>query len=80
MERVPADSPWFAFVSIDPERLGGEAVFRDSRVPIRVLFEYLESGRSVNQFLEDFEGITREQVSGVLRLAGTGIERGIHAA
>lgn len=80
MERLSANSPWFQFVSVDPDRLGGEPVFRNTRVPVRVLFEYLESGETIGQFLDDFEGVTREQVAGVLRLAGKTVDNGIKAA
>jgi len=80
MEQLNPTNPWFEFVSVDPERLGGEPVFRDTRVPVRVLFEYLGGGYTVEQFLDDFEGVTREQVGGVLRLAGQTIDNGIKAA
>ena len=80
MERLSATSPWFPFVSVDADRLGGEPVFRNTRVPVRVLFEYLESGETIGQFLDDFEGVTREQVAGVLRLAGKTVDSGIKAA
>lgn len=80
MERLSTTNPWYPFVSVDSERLGGEPVFRDTRVPIRVLFEYLEGGDSIEQFIDDFEGVTREQIAAVLRLAGTTVDRGIKAA
>ena len=80
MEQLKDTSPWFPFVSVDPERLGGEPVFRDTRVPVRVLFEYLEGGQTIVQFLEDFEGVTREQVAAVLRLAGKTVDSGIKVA
>lgn len=53
----------------DPERLGGRVCFRDTRVPVDALFENLEDGVSVPDFLEAFEGVTREQVVGVLEAA-----------
>jgi len=80
VEKLERANPWFFFVSIDPERLGGEPVFRDTRVPVRVLFEYLEGGLSIDQFLEDFEGVTRAQVVAVLGLARKTVENEIQAA
>jgi uncharacterized protein (DUF433 family) len=49
-----------------PGRLGGAWVFKDSRVPVRALFENLEEGASVDDFVEWFPGVTREQVLAVL--------------
>ena len=49
-----------------PGRLGGAWVFKDSRVPVRALFENLEEGASVDDFLEWFPGVSREQVLAVL--------------
>src|SRR5262249_31634659 len=70
MERLSPKSPWFPFVSVDSRRLGGEPVFRNTRVPIRVLFEYLEGRYTLEEFLDDFPGVTRKQIEAVLRLAG----------
>ena len=49
-----------------PDRVSGAWVFKGTRVPVRALFENLEEGTSVNQFLEWFPGVTREQVVAVL--------------
>ena len=56
-------------VEKDPARLGGEPVFRGTRVPARSLFEHLSAGDSVEVFLDDFPGVTRDQVHAVLELA-----------
>jgi uncharacterized protein (DUF433 family) len=53
-------------VEIDPEKLGGTPVFRGTRVPIQNLFDSLESGESVEQFLEQYPTVSREQVLAVL--------------
>lgn len=53
----------------DPERMSGTPCFYGTRVPIKHLFDYLEGGQSLETFLEDFEGISREQADAVLRLA-----------
>lgn len=53
----------------DPERMSGVPCFYGTRVPVKNLFDYLEGGQSLETFLEDFEGVSREQAGGVLRLA-----------
>jgi uncharacterized protein (DUF433 family) len=53
----------------DPERMSGAPCFYGTRVPIKNLFDYLEGGHSLETFLEDFEGVSREQTDAVLRLA-----------
>ena len=49
-----------------PGRVGGAWIFKGTRVPVRALFENLEEGASVNEILEWFPGVTREQVVAVL--------------
>lgn len=56
-------------VHSDPEILGGTPVFVGTRVPVRALIDYLEAGRSVGEFLEDFPSVTREQAVAVLEQA-----------
>jgi uncharacterized protein (DUF433 family) len=48
------------------DRLSGAWVFKNSRVPVKALFENLEEGATVDDFLEWFPGVTREQVLAVL--------------
>jgi len=56
-------------INIDPEILGGTPVFFGTRVPIESLFDHLEDGVSLDEFLEDFPSVSRAQVSEVLALA-----------
>ncbi|MFP4293912.1 MAG: DUF433 domain-containing protein [Cyclobacteriaceae bacterium] len=49
-------------INIDPDILGGTLVFSGTRVPVKNLFDYLEEGESVTEFLEDFPSVRREQV------------------
>ena len=56
-------------ISIDSEVLGGQPVFKGTRVPIDTLFMHLEQGVSLNEFLEDFPTVSREQAVAVLELA-----------
>lgn len=53
-------------VERDPEKLGGTWVFRGSRVPVNALFENLESGATLDQFLAWFPGVARAQAEAVL--------------
>jgi uncharacterized protein (DUF433 family) len=57
-------------VEKDPARLGGEPVFRGTRVPVKSLFDHLSAGDSMETFLDDFPGVTREQARSVLDAAG----------
>ena len=51
------------------DKLGGAWVFRGTRVPVRALFENLESGATIDQFLEWFPGVTPEHIAAVLEHA-----------
>jgi uncharacterized protein (DUF433 family) len=73
MEQVPSTSPLFPYISVDPERMSGEPVFRGSRVPIQSMFDYLMAGDSLDEFLRQFEGIPRSQAQAVLNLAAQGL-------
>ena len=52
-----------------PDRVNGAWLFRGTRVPVRALFENLEAGARVDEFLEWFPGVTRQQVEAVLEHA-----------
>ncbi len=53
----------------DPEIMGGTPVFTGTRVPIQNLFDYLEAGESIDDFLEGFPTVKREQVIGFIEAA-----------
>ncbi|MBC7923256.1 MAG: DUF433 domain-containing protein [Ferruginibacter sp.] len=57
-------------INIDPEILGGTPVFSGTRVPIETLFDHLESGITIDGFLDDFPSVTKEQVIQILELVG----------
>ena len=52
-----------------PGKVSGAWVFKGTRVPVQALFENLEGGATVDQFLEWFTGVTREQALAVLKFA-----------
>ena len=62
---------WATCSSVErtPERVSGSWVFKGTRIPVRALFENLEDGATVDDFLEWFPGVTRSQVEAVLERA-----------
>ena len=64
----------------DPEILGGTPVFAGTRVPVRIIFEHLEAGDSLEVFLEDFPSVSRELAILVLEDAKTALVRDAHPA
>ncbi len=57
-----------------PGIASGAWVFRGTRVPVRALFDNLEDGATVSQFLEWFPGVTRDQVEAVLEHAARSLQ------
>ena len=57
-------------INIDPETMGGTPVFTGSRVPVQALFDYIESGESLNEFIENFPSVKKEFIIQVLKMAG----------
>jgi uncharacterized protein (DUF433 family) len=58
-----------AVITADPAVLGGTAVFACTRVPVQTLIDYLEGGDRLDDFLEDFPSVTREQALAALEIA-----------
>ena len=58
-----------AVVHSDPDILGGTPVFVGTRVPVKSLYDYLEAGDSLDEFLESFPSVTRDQAVAALELA-----------
>jgi uncharacterized protein (DUF433 family) len=56
-------------IQSDPEILGGTPVFIGTRVPAKALIDYLEAGHSLDEFLDDFPSVTREQAVAALEKA-----------
>ena len=60
---------WNSCTAIErnPGKVSGQWVFRETRVPVQALFDNLDSGATVDEFLSWFEGVSREQVNEVLQ-------------
>ena len=57
------------YITIDKEILGGQSVFSGTRVPVETLFEHLESGITLGEFLKDFPGVKKDQAIAVVEFA-----------
>ncbi len=64
----------------DPEILAGTPVFVGTRVPVKILFDYLEAGDGLEVFLDEFPSVTREQAVAALELAREFIASDAHPA
>ena len=62
-------------INIDSEILGGTPVFLGTRVPVKNLFDYLEEGETMEEFLEDFPSVKKEQVVRLLEISRGLVER-----
>ena len=58
-----------SIISISPDIMGGTPVFKGTRVPIQTLLDYLEAGESIDDFLEGFPTVTKEQIIAFLEEA-----------
>ena len=67
-------------VHSDPEILGGTPVFVGTRVPVKNLFDYLEGGYTIEQFLEQFPTVSRRQAVAALELAREALAADANAA
>ncbi|WP_133272838.1 DUF433 domain-containing protein [Hymenobacter radiodurans] len=56
-------------ITIDSDILGGQPVFKGTRVPVETLFDHLEAGVSLKVFLDDFPTVTKEQAITTLEIA-----------
>jgi len=63
----------YGAVSIDPETVSGTPVFVGTRVFIETLFDYLEGGETLEEFLENFPSVSRKKALQALEMAKTAI-------
>ncbi len=71
---------WQSVIHSDPEILGGTPVFVGTRVPVQALIDYLEAGHPLDDFLDDFPSVTREQAVAALEEAKHILVSGARAA
>jgi uncharacterized protein (DUF433 family) len=67
-------------IVMDPEIVGGAPVFAGTRVPVRILFEHLEAGDTLDVFLRDFPTVSRDVAIAVLQQARSAIAPDAHPA
>lgn len=70
-DKIQPGHPLFGLVWINPNRVSGTPCFYGTRVPLKNLFDSLAAGETLDEFLDGFEGVTREQAMAVLELAKT---------
>jgi len=63
----------------DPEILGGTPVFAGTRVPVQSLFDYLEGGETLDEFLRQFPTVKREQAVAALEIARESVLSSAHS-
>jgi uncharacterized protein (DUF433 family) len=56
-------------ITVSPEYLSGEPIFTGTRVPVQALFDYIEAGDPLDEFLDDFPNVSREHAVAVLEMA-----------
>lgn len=59
----------YGAINIDPETMGGTPVFTGTRVSVQSLFDYIETGETLNEFLENFPSVKKEHAIEVLEMA-----------
>ena len=69
-----------AVVHSDPKILGGTPVFVGTRVPVQNLIDCLEAGDSLEEFLDSFPTVTREQAVAALEIAREALESSAHSS
>jgi uncharacterized protein (DUF433 family) len=67
-------------IHTDPEILGGKPVFVGTRVPVRSLYDYLEGGDTLEEFLADFPSVSKAQAIAALELSREMMEASAPAA
>ena len=62
-------------ITVNPDILGGTPVFRGTRVPVEALLSNLEAGVSIDEFLENFPTVSREQTLEVIKFSGATLRK-----
>jgi uncharacterized protein (DUF433 family) len=64
----------------DPDRVSGQSCFYGTRVPVAILFDYLEGGDTIDEFLRGYPSVSKQQALGVLKLSQQGLDELLEAA
>jgi uncharacterized protein (DUF433 family) len=75
-DKIQSDDSRFGLIWINPARMSGVPCFFGTRVPIQTLFDYIEGGDTIDEFIDAFLPITREHVLAVLEMAKTDLLHG----
>lgn len=65
-----------SYIQISKDILGGEPVFRGTRVSVNTFIDYLEAGDRLSDFLKDYPTVTKKQAIAILEIAKKGIAKG----
>jgi uncharacterized protein (DUF433 family) len=76
-EMIPPESVLSHFISVNPARMYGEPCFKGTRVPVKILFEYLSGGDPLDVFLDGYPDVSRETAVAVIDLAQRGMLEGL---
>jgi uncharacterized protein (DUF433 family) len=68
-----ADTLPHPLITISPDWLGGEPCFTGRRVAVKTLFDYLKAGQTLEEFLEDFPGVSRAHAVAVIEAANKAV-------
>jgi uncharacterized protein (DUF433 family) len=71
---IPKTAKMNKVINVDKEILGGTPVFNGTRVPVKNLFDYLENGESISEFLSDFPTVKYGQVNSILKMSNQLLE------
>jgi uncharacterized protein (DUF433 family) len=72
-DKIQPGHPLFGIVWINRQRVSGTPCFFGTRVPIKTLFDCLAHGDTLDDFLDGFEGVDREQAEAAIELAASGL-------
>jgi uncharacterized protein (DUF433 family) len=80
MDLVRPSDPRSGLISVDPETMGGTPCFAGTRIPIKHLWDYVEGGGTIEEFMDDFEGVPRDLCTQVLTMARERLLEGLPTA
>jgi uncharacterized protein (DUF433 family) len=78
-DKIQPGHPLFGLIWINSNRVSGTPCFYATRVPVKALFDCLVAGETLEEFLDDFEGVDRDQALAVLELASKDLLRDLEA-